>query len=216
MIDAKVTYWKPPAYMRLSRLLLLLAGVVLVQWAPLGWSTWVALGCLVLYLVLGGIITFRVPEPTAAGILQWVPKEPLTTPEEGLKQLQRAPALEDGERVFAAVNKSRLEKGKPAYVLTDRRILRINRGQLEWGLPLEKISRVFIRHLWYPRVPYVGRGAFLGKGPVVVVRLRIQSKNGQMSRIRWSESAGDLYPFLNRLVELLGPRIEVGRVLPGI
>ena len=124
-------------------------------------------------------------------------------------------ALLAGESYVAAIDESWLDDGARGTVLTDRRILRFRRERATVVVALGEVARVRVRRMWYPVPPLLGRGDAYGKGPVVILRLRLELRSGARARLRLQDFAGELRPFVEALLARF-PDLEVARTLPGI
>lgn len=159
---------------------------------------------------------FSIPEKSAAGILGFNPNEPPSVPEQVQNYLETAGHLDPDEQILAALDDSWLDDGNAGLVATDSRFLAYKKANVRFEVTLEEVRQAFFRRYAYPRSPLVGRGGAFGKGPIVVLRLKFDLSDGTRKRLRVSQYARDVFPIVSVLLERLGDRVQVGRLLPGI
>ena len=159
---------------------------------------------------------FATPEKSPEGILGFAPDELPSVPEQIPKFLETVGHLHSGEQVLAALDDSWLDDGNAGLVATDRRFFVYKKANMRFDVSFDEVRHAFLRRIWYPRAPLLGRGGALGNGPVVVLRFKFDLSDGTRKKLRVSQYAGDLFTIVSVLLTRLADRVEVGRILPGI
>jgi len=202
------------------RILLLPAFLVLafitLKVEGLPWLTYTTCGIGLVLFIFWASLIFTVPEKTAEGLVGGSPKVIPGIPEAVSKHATRLGLIQAGETLLAAIDDSWTGNGSKGLVVTDRRLLQYREGDLRLEVPFPGVQSVFIRAMWYPGVGILGRGEIVGQGSVIVLRLRFRMADGTTRKLRLSQFASDLYPFLSAMLAKLGDRVEVGRTMPGI
>ena len=159
---------------------------------------------------------FRKPERTAEGIVGGRPHDVPPPPDQVLRHLMKLDALGKGETVLAALDDSWTGNGTSGVVVTDRRILSFRKSGVRLDLALAEVKTLSVRKMWYPGAGFLGRGEFIGEGPVIVLRLSIRMADGTTERLRLRTYANEHYPFVKALLDQLGERVVVRRTFPGL
>jgi hypothetical protein len=180
------------------------------------WLGFVALGGLVTYVIFQTRSAFRIPARRGGGIGGGRPRDSVPVPPQVAEHIARAGLLAPGEKLAAAIDDSWTDNGGDGVFVTHRRIVAYRGSTVRLDVALEEVKELAIRRMWYPGAGFLGRGEFIGEGPIAVLRLTFRLNTGATRRLRFSAYAHPLYPLVAALLERLGSRARVARTLPGI
>ena len=189
--------------------LLIGTAILFIFWGDLI-LTYFFLPVFLLYLLLEGWVTFRVPDKSADDLLDWDPRELPASPPQVAQHVKDAGLLGEGETILAGLDETLLGNGSRGSVLTSERFFSYDGSRIIFETPIREIQKITFRRNCFPRVPFIGR---LGGG---LLRGTIQISPNKIHSFRWSGRKPDLDPLVRAMLARLEDRVVTLRTRPGI
>jgi hypothetical protein len=160
-------------------------------------------------------LLFSRPQKSAIAILGGRPATVASLPDKVLKHVHDNALIGSDEKILAGLDTTWTGSAKAGLIVSDKRVFRYKNCACDDLAHVGQCSCLIIRRLWYPGVPVISRGEFLGNGPIVVLRMAFH-EDAKKKRLRLSENVSTLFPIVQALIDNFGPEIQVGRILPGL